>query len=180
MPYPYFNSYQQMTFPQYQQMPQMNGYQNGNGSQIPQMQQQMQQPAPIQTGFVRVQSEDEAKRYTVLPGVSVTFIDDNAPYCYVKSVPLSQLEPPTFKRYRLVEEEEATPSQSAKNGDTSNVSENNIDLSIYAKNADIDVIRGQINDITALVEKMRFDIDAVSEKSSKKMVQKARKDADEE
>lgn len=179
MAYPYFNSYQQMNFPQYQQMPQMNGYQNGSGSQMPQMQ-QIQQPAPVQTGFVRVQSEDEAKRYTVLPGVSVTFIDDNAPYCYVKSVPLSQLEPPTFKRYRLVEEEEAAPPQSAKNGDMSNVSNSGIDLSIYAKNADIDVIRGQIDDITALIEKMRFDIDALGDKSTKKMVQKARKDADEE
>lgn len=180
MPYPYFNSYQQMNFPQYQQMPQMNGYQNGNGSQIPQMQ-QMQQPAPMQTGFVRVQSEEEARRYPVAPGGSVTFIDDNSPHCYVKSAGLSQLDAPIFKRFRLVEEaEQPAPSQNAQSGNLSAPQKTDIDLSIYAKTADVDALRHEISDITAMVERLRLDIDAVQEKSSKKIVQKARKDADEE
>ena len=44
--------------------------------------------------------------YPVAPGNSVTFIDENAPYCYTKSVDMSQLNRPTFEKYRLVKEED--------------------------------------------------------------------------
>jgi hypothetical protein len=180
MPYnPYFPvtynpySYQQQGYPQNIQPAQQ---------QIPGYQQpQAQQTAPAQGGFIRVQSEDEARRYPVAPGGSVTFIDDNSPHCYVKTVDLSPMSAPTFKRFRLVEEEEpqAQP-QTAKNGDISNEPQNSIDLSPYAKNDDIAKIRAVIDAMQADIDKLRFDIDAVTEKSSKKMVQRARKDADEE
>jgi len=58
-------------------------------------------------GFVRVQNENEARMYPVAPGNSVTFINENAPYCYTKSVDLSQLDRPKFEKYRLVKEETA-------------------------------------------------------------------------
>jgi hypothetical protein len=83
----------------------------------PQMAQQMpQQTQPTQTTpqptqaqqgvFVRVQSEQEARAYPVAPGNSVTFIDENAPYCYTKAVDASALDRPRFDRYRLVKEDD--------------------------------------------------------------------------
>lgn len=180
MPYnPYFPatynpySYQQQGYsqniqPAQQQIP---------GYQPP----QPQQTAPAQGGFIRVQSEDEARRYPVAPGGSVTFIDDNSPHCYVKTVDLSPMSAPIFKRFRLVEEEEPQGQpQSAKNSNISNELQNSIDLSGYAKNDDIAKIKAVIDAMQADIDKLRFDIDAVTEKSSKKMVQRARKDADEE
>lgn len=58
-----------------------------------------------QTAFIRVQSEMQAREWPVAPGGSVTFVDDNAPYCYTKSMGVSQFDAPVFKRFRLVEEE---------------------------------------------------------------------------
>lgn len=71
----------------------------------PSYMQQTQQPAQ-QNGFVRVQNENEARMYPVAPGSSVTFINENAPYCYTKSVDMSQLDRPKFDKYRLVKEED--------------------------------------------------------------------------
>jgi len=160
MAYPYFNNYG--NYGMYQ--PQSGYFQNGNSSQI-------------NSGFVRVQSEDEAKRYPVAAGGSVTFIDDNAPFCYVKTAPISPMDAPLFKRYRLVEEPDA---QAIKNSDYSNVSKESIDTSDYVKRAEFDALCARYDDIKIITDKLRFDIDAVQEKSSKKMVQKARKDAEED
>ena len=79
----------------------------------PQFQPQMNlQPTPMSGAnqsaqFVRVRSEHEARMWPVAPGNSVTFIDENAPYCYTKTVDMSQLDRPRFERYRLVKEESA-------------------------------------------------------------------------
>lgn len=162
-----FGYQQPMQIQQPQQ--QIAGYQNA----------QPQQTAPAQGGFIRVQSEEEARRYPVAPGGSVTFIDDNSPHCYVKTVDLSPMSAPVFKRFRLVEEEEPQP-QSAKNSDISDEPVKGIDLSGYATIDDIRKIRAVIDAMQADIDKLRFDIDAVTEKSSKKMVQRARKDAEEE
>lgn len=76
--------------------------------------QQAQQPVPqatpprqpqIQQGLVMVQSEQEARSYPVAPGNSITFKDETAPFCYVKTMGFSSLDRPTFERYRLVKEE---------------------------------------------------------------------------
>ena len=158
MAYPYFNAYS--GYNAFQQMP-MN---------YPNMQQQASGPVQqaVSNGFVRVQNEEEARRYPVVPGGSITFIDDNSPHCYVKSVDLSPMSAPVFKRFRLVEEE---ASQTAQNGDISNAPEKGIDLSAYAKIEDVRALRADI-------DRLRLDIDALSEKSTKHMVQAARKDAD--
>lgn len=69
---------------------------------------QPQMPQTNQSAqFVRVRSEHEARMWPVAPGNSVTFIDENAPYCYTKTVDMSQLDRPRFERYRLVKEEPA-------------------------------------------------------------------------
>lgn len=96
---------------------------------------------PQAGGFVRVQNENAARMYPVAPGSSVTFIDDNAPYCYVKTMGASQLETPTFVRYRLVREEDP-PAQP-------------VAAPAYATQADIDALR---NDMTLL----KAQIDAVA------------------
>lgn len=66
---------------------------------------QAQYPNNAQNVLVRVQSENDARMYPVAPGASVIFTDENAPYIYVKSVNMSQLDRPQFERYRLVKEE---------------------------------------------------------------------------
>lgn len=62
-------------------------------------------------GFVSVRSEDEARNYPVALGNSVTFKDETAPYIYTKTMGFSQLDRPTFERYKLVKE---TPSESVQ------------------------------------------------------------------
>ena len=64
--------------------------------------QQYQQPQ--QTNFVHVQNEMQAREWAIAPNSSITFIDDNQPYFYTKSMGVSQFEPPVFKRYRIVED----------------------------------------------------------------------------
>lgn len=85
-------------------------YQQAFNQQYPQMQQQPQivqnQQPQIQTnGLISVRSESEAANYPVQAGNSVTFKDETAPYIYVKTMGFSQLDRPTFDKYRLVKED---------------------------------------------------------------------------
>ena len=57
------------------------------------------------SGFISVRSAQEAMNYPVAPGNSITFKDEAQPYVYVKTMGFNQMEQPTFKRYRLVEED---------------------------------------------------------------------------
>lgn len=93
-------------------------YNNGFPMSYPQYYQPQQyQPtvqsvAPVNHGFIRVQNEDEARRYPVAPGNSIMFIDENSPHCYVKTVDMSQLDRPKFDKYKLVKEEDPVPTPS--------------------------------------------------------------------
>lgn len=88
------------------------GYQYQQPYVYPQNYAQMQQPVQqtqsnpqIQNGgFVSVRSEADARNYPVAPGNSVTFKDENAPYIYTKTMGFSQLDRPTFEKYKLVKE----------------------------------------------------------------------------
>lgn len=111
MGYPYypqnFNQFQQQ-----QAAAAMQQYMMPMGNnQIPVQPAQM----PIQnqqqgSTIIHVQSEAQAREWAVAPNSSVTFIDDSLPYCYTKSMGMSMLEPPVFKKFRLVEElETETP-----------------------------------------------------------------------
>jgi uncharacterized glyoxalase superfamily metalloenzyme YdcJ len=57
-------------------------------------------------GFICVPSEEDARRYPVDPGNSVTFKNENAPYVYTKTMGFSQLDRPLFEKFRLVKEED--------------------------------------------------------------------------
>lgn len=88
----------QMQYPY--QMPQ------GQSMAAPQMQQMPQTPQIQNGGFVSVPNEEIARTYPIAPGNSITFKDENAPYIYTKTMGFSQLDRPTFEKYRLVREEE--------------------------------------------------------------------------
>lgn len=139
-------TYQQMQQPIYQQPV----YQMQPQTQMQGQYQQTQQQS-IPTGFVRVANENEARMYPVAPGNSVTFIDENAPYCYTKTVDRSQLDRPKFEKYRLVKEEEAPPVQAMSPAQ----------LPAYALKDDVDALYSQIAAI-------RAEMDALNKKSAPK------------
>lgn len=90
MAFPYYNPYQ---------------YQfNNNYGGINAPQPQVQQMQPQYNGLISVRNEQEAQNYPVAPGNSVIFRDENANYLYAKTMGYSQLDKPTFERYRLVKE----------------------------------------------------------------------------
>lgn len=89
----FYNPYQQYYQPTYQPI---------------QTQPQQQSQSQIQnSGFISVPSEDVARNYPVAPGNSVTFKNENAPYVYTKTMGFSQLDRPSFEKYKLVKEETA-------------------------------------------------------------------------
>lgn len=182
MPYnPYYPAtynpfgYQQQGYPQNiqpTQAQQMPVYQQPQAQQMPQQ---------LQTQVViRVPSYDAVKTVSLDDGKPLTFMDENSPFCYVKTPGTSPVDPPKVRIFEMIERDEAYLLKGAKNSDISNELQSSIDLSGYATIDDIRKIRAVIDDIQADVDKLHFDIDAVTEKSSKKMVQRARKDADEE
>ena len=74
---------------------------------MPQMQAQ-QQPQQIRSGgIVSVSGEDEARRYPVAPGYTVTMRDETGPYLYEKTMGFSQLDQPIFRKARIVFEDDA-------------------------------------------------------------------------
>lgn len=89
--------------------PYYNQYQQGGYQPNMMMPQNMAMQQPQNSTIIHVQSEAQAREWSVAPNSSVTFIDDSSPYCYTKSMGMSMLEPPVFKRFRLVEEEAAPP-----------------------------------------------------------------------
>lgn len=106
----------------------------------PMMQQQVPQTAPpSQGGFIRVQSENEARMYPVAPGNSVTFLDENAPYCYTKTVDFSQLDRPKFEKYRMVKEEDAPAAAATPAPD-------------YATRKDLEALRGEVEALKVRLE----------------------------
>lgn len=123
------------------------------------MQAQTTQP-PVNSmgGFIPVQNENEARMYPIAPGTSATFIDENSPYCYTKTLGASQLDRPTFKKFRLVEETE-TP-QDVPQGTQSGVSNGGIDLSAYATKADMDALAARMSALERIVSKYEQSSDA--------------------
>ena len=154
MAYPY---YQQMNYqpnyynqpnPYYQQMQQQQAVMQQQQAQA-QQQQQMQQPAIQQSGFVLVQSEQEARAYPVAPGNSITFKDERQPYCYVKTMGFNQLDRPTFERYRLVKED--MPTEATESATTAQTQQKKVSVD-YALKADLEAVWAEID---ALKEKKK-------------------------
>lgn len=123
--------------------------------------QQMQQPTIQQSGFVLVQSEQEARAYPVAPGNSITFKDESQPYCYVKTMGFNQLDRPTFERYRLVKED-ATPE--ARESPTTHEHISPAKNAAYATKEDLEAIRDELD---ALKEKLKAQTEKKTVKARK-------------
>ena len=137
----YYQNYPQ-TMPQ--NMPQAMPQQNTT----PQIQNQQ---AMINTDFVKVHSENEARNYPVATGASVTFKDENAPFIYTKTMGFSQLDIPVFEKYRLVKEDSAPVNELLSN-DTDKLS--------------LDELKAEIEDIRAEIDDVRNDFEGIKRKIS--------------
>lgn len=155
---PYQNQYMtQMQIPQMMQQAPQQQMQNMQPQQIPQMQMPQQPQYPVmQSGFVRVPNENEARMYPVAPGTSVTFIDENQPYCYTKTMDRSQLDRPKFEKYRLVKEEDAPVVPQNAQEPTPATME--VDLSEYATKAEIDAFKGETEDMLSDIRALQSDL----------------------
>lgn len=90
----------------------------------PQMNQQniqQSQNQPMQGGFISVRTEEDARNYPVAPGNSITFMSETEPYVYTKTMGFNQLDRPSFKKYKLVEEPNSAQIQ-AENEKVDNLS----------------------------------------------------------
>lgn len=174
-PVTYQPNYYNQPNPYYQQMQnQAMMQQNQQLQQAQQNQpvQQMQQPTIQQSGFVLVQSEQEARAYPVAPGNSITFKDESQPYCYVKTMGFNQLDRPTFERYRLVKEDGPVAAQ---NVPTSADSEGESKDTAYALKSDLTAIWSELD---VLKDKLK----AQTEKkpaNAKKVIEMEAEDDDE-
>ena len=122
--------------------------------QMPVQQQQVQQQTPqIQNGgFISVRGEQEARNYPVAPGNSVTFKDETAPYVYTKTMGFSQLDTPTFDKYRLVKEE-ATVSDVVAQEATENIVQQKIQSEIEKLWTEVNALKNAEFSITKTKKK---------------------------
>lgn len=165
-PVTYQPNYYGQPNPYYQQMQNQAMMQQNQQMQQAQQNhpvQQMQQPAIQQSGFVLVQSEQEARAYPVAPGNSITFKDESQPYCYVKTMGFNQLDRPTFERYRLVKEE--MPPEAAGTRTSADSTEGSKDTA-YALKSDLGAIWSEID---AIKEKLKAQ--AEKKPAKKKLIE---------
>ena len=111
-----------MPYPFYQ-----NFYPQNNQQFVPQTQQ-------VQSPFVNVRSEAEARNFPVGFGNVVCFKDENSPYVYTKAMGFSQSEKPVFEKYRREDVEEA-PKEDFKE------QLNNLEIQIANMQKEIDFLK---------------------------------------
>ena len=144
-----YNPYLPINYPQPYYGPNPYGYQQmkqqAQQNQAQAQAQQAQRPT-VQQGFVLVQSEQEARSYPVAPGNSITFKDESGPFCYVKTMGFSQLDRPTFERYRLVKEEDAQEPVSAPQSGEASGQGSGI---AYALQSDVDKLWDELEAVKA-------------------------------
>lgn len=138
--------------------------------QVQAQQQQMAQPQQIQNraqaGIIPVQSEQQARNWYVGAGQSVTFIDENAPYCYTKTMGFSQLDRPQFTRYRLVREDDApqqTVSEPIQPAQQSAVHEKvqQATASGFATKEELDAVAGLVASVRGDLDSVKGDIETI-------------------
>ena len=123
--------------------------------------QTVQQPTIQQSGFVLVRSEQDARAYPVAPGNSITFKDENAPFCYVKTMGFNQLDQPTFERYRLVKEDAPT-EQTQTAVPATNES--------YALKSELESVKAELDALQAEVRTLMAKKFAKSKKDSAEVI----------
>ena len=155
----------------FQQMQAQQAQQQGQQLQGTQMSLSNQQPQQIQqSGFVLVQSEQEARSYPVAPGNSITFKDESQPYCYVKTMGFNQLDRPVFEKYRLVKED--APSEPIQSPVTQSQAKGDKDIQ-YALKSDLDELRAVV---VEMQEKMKTQNEKKPTKTKKVIEVEAEED----
>lgn len=109
--------------------------------------QAMQQPQQQQSALIHVQSEQQAREWSVSPGTSLMFIDDNAPYIYTKTAGNSQLEPCVFKIFQVSE-------IGGQNAPKTAAEEKSITISDYVTRSEYEAITAQIDDIRKQIKEL--------------------------
>lgn len=147
------------------QYPMYNGFQNQYGYTQPIINPMVNQGQfQIQNGgFIAVPSEEDARKYPVAPGNSVTFKNENAPYVYTKTMGFSQLDRPLFEKFRLVKEEDTEVQKEEKSESEASVAEPlkylmQEDLSPLVK--DIKNIQTKIKEIDSVLEGLKSSCDS--------------------
>lgn len=161
-PYDPYNQYSY--YPPYNGAQQPVQPQNNQPTQQPVQQpvQQPQQPAQPQIqngGFVSVRSEQEARNYPVAPGTSITFKDENAPYCYTKTKGFSALEEPLFEKYKLVKED------ASHEAPASPVEAQNIRIEDYVLKTEFQRLMDTVDAISDEIELLQKRLDRKKEES---------------
>jgi hypothetical protein len=108
--------------------------------------QAMQQPQQQQSALIHVQSEQQAREWSVSPGSSLMFIDDNAPYIYTKTAGNSQLEPCVFKIFQVSEIGGQNTSKATE--------EKSISIPDYVTRSEYEAITAQIDDIRKQIKEL--------------------------
>lgn len=109
--------------------------------------QAMQQPQQQQSALIHVQSEQQAREWSVSPGCSLMFIDDNAPYIYTKTAGNSQLEPCVFKVFQVSE-------IGGQNAPKTTAEEKSISIPDYVTRSEYEAITAQIDDIRKQIKEL--------------------------
>lgn len=107
-----------------------------------------------QNGIITVRSIDEARMYPVAPGNSITFMDENAPYIYTKTMGFSQLDRPIFEKYRLMKEEDAPAATQETHGQP---------LDGQAKDSAPYALKSDIEALTASYEALKKEVEILKE-----------------
>lgn len=167
--YPMYNNFQGQNNYQGQNYQGQN-YQGQYGVNAIQQAQPMFSPIQNQTqfqiqngGFICVPSEEDARKYPVAPGNSVTFKNENAPYVYTKTMGFSQLDRPLFEKFRLVKEEDVEVQNEENKTNEAFDSESikylvQEDLSPLVK--DIKQLQTKIKDIDSVLEELKASCDS--------------------
>ena len=131
-------------------------YQGGYYSPYQQPQQPMQANIQQANGFISVRSMEEALNWPMAPGTSLTFKDESAPYIYTKTKGFSQLEQPTFEKFRLVKEEQTPEKPQESPTDT------------FDAKGQIETLQAEMTALKAGYEALREALDAIERKGKPK------------
>lgn len=123
-----------------------------------QMQQQQAQQQVQNAGFILIPTEEDAYRYPVALGKSMTFKVENEPIVIEKTMSFSQLENPRIERYRLVREEVVEEPKEAESVEVDNYVSDELKDEIQAIRRDIEGIKEQLTSTPKTSSKKKEEV----------------------
>ena len=119
--------------------------------------------------FITVRSRDEAFKYPVALGNSVTFKDENEPYIYIKTMGFSQFDKPKFEVLKLVKEDD-----DFENNEQTEVKEEKpeIDMSVFDNkfeniNESIQVLDDEMKETKTDIDWLKNRVEELSKRRNK-------------